>query len=123
MEDAIKACSHGIIIISRGFLKANQANVTYLENTVASALISKASNRSLDPNSSFSLLPVCVEGRISVDDMRDAHPLLANYQPLEVDEKAGLEHGVRLVMEKLTPLLSSKEIVRTCTMRLFTDSV
>ncbi|XP_065826907.1 uncharacterized protein [Oscarella lobularis] len=106
MEDAIKACSHGIIIISRGFLKANQANVTYLENTVASALISKASNRSLDPNSSFSLLPVCVEGRISVDDMRDAHPLLANYQPLEVDEKAGLEHGVRLVMEKLTPLLS-----------------
>ncbi|XP_065826898.1 uncharacterized protein [Oscarella lobularis] len=105
--DAIKACTHGIFIISRGFLKANQANVTYLENTVASALIMKTSRRPLDSNSSpFSLLPVCVKGRISVEEMRDAHPLLADHQPLEVDEDVGLEHGVRLVMTELTPRLS-----------------
>ena len=112
MEDAIKACTHGIIIISQGFSKA-----TPLEDTVASALVAKALNRS--NSSPFSLFPVCVG--ISGKEMRDIKPLLADLKPLEVDQKIGLERGVRSVMAELAPLLSSKEMQKN--MQIFKLSV
>ena len=108
-QAAIARCTHGLVIVSPGFLRAYHCQEKCAEHAVADVLTMKAGCPS-----SFTLLPLLVKG-VKKEEMEKYGLLLSSYQSFQVgDEKD--DGCVEKVATELEEVIAEGKCMTSCKM-------